>query len=144
MLLKCGGFPMEKRSFAHILPIFLMFFLGLLSWKVFSQDHQIEVGDSYKRYQEVQKSLYDRLPQLKIEWQNLLKELSQEKPSALPSSKDKIAQLESIINELKDDPNFDPIESSLDRMRDTLIKADAFIDRKQFKSAQNEIRRLVI
>src|SRR5262245_25021502 len=125
------------------LVVALVFLGSLLPRPAATQEEtKLEAGDSYIRFQEVQRDFSEKLPELISRGEIRLKELSQNKmPSDLPELRKRVSAVVDILQKLKEDPNFDPIKSSLEQIRTSLSQMDEALARKDLRSARDSLRR---
>jgi len=115
---------------------------ALLSEPAFSQNSEIQSGNPYQYYSDINQVLSDRLPAFKEELEGMIADFNKGKaPETLEWVKQKIANGDALIDRIRPDPNFDEIEEAWDKMKASLSQAETALKNKQYAAAKKALQR---
>ena len=110
--------------------------------RAFSQTSDIQTGNPYQYYSDINQVLSDKLPAFKEELEAMIKDFSKGKaPETLQWVREKIANGDASIDRIRPDPNFDQIEDAWDKIKSGLTQAEAALQRKNYGAAKKALQR---
>ncbi len=133
----------KKWVFEMILGFLTISFSSLI---LGAENTSLDLGSSYNRYSQVEQDLTKELPSLRDEVKTILKTLNQKGtlPENLKSLADDIVLLDSIVGRVREDPNFDEVEASLDQINNSLKQAQNAYRKNQLGQARALLKKSAI
>jgi len=111
-----------------------------------AQTSNLQLNNSYYRYSQIEQDLTKELPSLRDEVKGILQNLNQKGALSddLKSLEDDIQTLDATLGKLRDDPNFDPVESSLDQINNSLKQAQIAYKNKQLDKTKALLKKAAV
>lgn len=119
---------------------------SLLAFSLQAQNASLNLGDSYYRYSQIEQDLTKELPSLRNEVNNILKAINQKGALTddLKSLNDDIQALDATLSKLRDDPNFDSVETMLDQVNNSMKQAQDAYQKKQLDKAKALLKKAAV
>ncbi len=111
-----------------------------------AQTSSLNLGDSYYRYSQIEQDLTKELPSLRDEVKTILQNLNQKGVlgNDLKSLNDDIQALDNTLSKLRDDPNFDQVETMLDQVNNSIKQAQDAYNKKQVDKAKVLLKKAAV
>jgi hypothetical protein len=133
---------MNLRPLTYALLAAFLFGSAGLAALALAQTSDIQAGNPYQYYADINQVLSDRLPAFKEELEQMIKDFNRGKaPETLDWVRQKIANGDAFIDKIRPDPNFDEIEASWDKLKAGLSQAETALKSKNYPAAIKALKR---
>jgi hypothetical protein len=133
---------MNSQLAKRLLMLAVSFSSALLAGPAFSQNPEIQSGNPYQYYSDINQVLTDRLPAFKEELEGMIADFNKGKaPETLEWVKQKIANGDALIDRIRHDPNFDEVKDAWDKLKASLSQAETALKNKQYAAAKKALQR---
>jgi len=127
-----------------LLTFFILFagaFLFLLP-PALTQQSDITSGNPYQYYSDIDQALTTKLPDFQQQLEGVIKDFNKGKtPETLEWLKTTIAKGDAFIDRVRPDSNFDQLETSFDQIKNALVQAEAALQKKNYAAAKKALQR---